>query len=243
MVSSWVWMLLAVQWGAAEVPDASHVRTDESVYVLQKRAYSKKGKFEVTPMFFTAANPKFVGYAGAAVSASYHWRENLAVELVSSIPYVGTAYYSDMVFEVYQYEKLAAEDVDLKQMSYFGTANLQFTPLYGKLEFYNWLVDYDFYVSGGVGLVQTMETCVPNRDGCGSEVDVGRGLRKPMAGSDRNKFAGSIGGGMRLFFSNRFGVRVEMRDIMYSDRDTKNGLTTTDIRNNLLVFLGLAVTI
>ena len=61
------------------------VAEDESIYVVQKRAYSKKGKFEITPFVFTAMNPKFVGYIGGGFSFAYHLRENFAVEFSTSI--------------------------------------------------------------------------------------------------------------------------------------------------------------
>lgn len=222
--------------------DAAPVKkkNDESIYVLQQRNYSKKGQFEVTPMFYTAVNPKFVGYVGASLSAAYHVRENLAFELTSAVPYLSRAYYSDLVYEVYQYEKLTPEEVDLKQMNYFATASLQFSALYGKFDFYDQPMDYDFYVTAGFGYAQTLETCVPNRGDCSKEVDVGRGLRRPSKSSDAHKALGNLGAGMRLFFSDSIGLRIEVRDMAYADRNVKTGQTSTDIRNNLLMFMGLS---
>ena len=46
---------------------------------------------------------------------------------------------------------------------------------------------------------------------------------------------------MRVFFSDRLGLRVEVRDIVYPDRATVAGDVTTDIRNNVLLFLGASV--
>jgi outer membrane beta-barrel protein len=217
---------------------------DESIYVVQRRSFSKSGKLEVSPLFFTALNPKFVGYVGGAVSVAYHVRENLAVEVVSSLPYGTYTYYSNLVAEVYRYEGLTPEDVDLKRMTYFGGPSLQFSALYGKVRFYGWLMDYDVYLTAGLGYVRTAETCNPKTDeGCGDKVDIGRGLRSPLQGLDRHKIAGNLGGGMRFFFSDMLGVRIEARDVAYADRVTANNTTSTDIRNNLLLFLGMSLMI
>ena len=121
---------------------------DESVYVVQERAYLKRGYLEVTPIFYTSLNGKFVGYTGAAVAVAYHLRENFALELTSSIPGLFFATFSDLSWELYDYAQLGPPAVDLKQMSYFGALSLQFSALYGKLSLYNLLLDYDFYVSG-----------------------------------------------------------------------------------------------
>ena len=194
-------------------------------------------------IFFTSLNNKFVGHLGGAVAAAYHVRENLAVELTSSIPYGIFAFYSALVFEVYDYESLTPEAVDLKQMSYFGSLNLQYSALYGKFELYDVLIDYDFFATSGLGLVSTLETCMPDRDGCGPDTGIGRGLRTPEATSDQLKLSGNFGGGMRFFFRDWVGLRVEIRDVVYADRATEAGATTTDIRNNVLLLLGLTLLI
>lgn len=217
---------------------------DESVYVVQRRAYSKSGRFEFTPMFLTAVNPKFVGYVGASVSAAYHFQENLAIEFITSV--YAHAFYSDLVYEAWRYENLAPEDVDLKKLLYFNALSLQFSALYGKLELYGLLVDYDFYVTGGLGFAITREPCFPPGDastGCSEDADVDRGLRFPDRGLDAYKITGNLGLGTRVFFSELIGARIEFRDIAYPDRkvDANTGQASTDIRNIMMLFLGVSV--
>jgi outer membrane beta-barrel protein len=234
----------AASQGSSDAKHRAVTAKDESIYVVQERSYSKSGKFELTPMFFTALNPKFVGYLGAAVAGAYHLRENLAIEVLSSIPYGMYTYYSNLVAEVYNYEGLTPEDVDLKRMTYFGGASLQFSAVYGKVRFYDWLMDYDFYVSAGFGYARTLETCNPERDeGCSDKKEIGRGFMAPREAIDRHKLAGNLGGGARFFFADALGVRFEVRDVTYADRARVNNTTSTDIRNNLLFFLGLSLMI
>jgi len=151
-------------------------------------------------------------------------------------------FYSALVYEVYEYESLTPESVDLKRMTYFGALSAQFSALYGKLEFYGFLLDYDFYATAGAGLSTTEQTCIPNKDGCGDRIDgLGFGLKNPEDGADHLKIAAHLGGGMRFFFSDVVGLRFEVRDVAYADRDVQPGTVTTDIRNTILFFLGLSV--
>lgn len=219
-------------------------RDDESIYVVQRRAYSKKGRFEITPEMFTSLNNKFVGHWGPSLSVAYHVRENFAVELTTTVPYLMGGFYSGLVYEVRQ-EDLEPEVVDLKQMRYFGAVSLQFSALYGKLNLFDNLVDYDFYVSAGGGLVSTVETCHTAQGSsgdpdCSEDVGIGYGLKTPVDGGDALKFSGAFGGGMRVFFTERLGLRLEVRDVVYADRAADSSKVTTDIRNNVIIFGGLS---
>jgi len=231
----------------AAFPARAQMAPDESIYVVQERVYTKRGKIEIEPHFFTKVNPKFVGYLGLGISAAYHIRENFAVEVLTSVPYAMQPFYSDLVFEVFEYESLTPEDVDMKLMTYFNAVSVQFSALYGKASFYRWLIDYDLYVNAGVGAAKLDTTCTPStaleqRD-CSTVFDAGRGRKEPSVWTDRWKLTGNVGLGSRFFFSDMFGLRLELRDIVYSDRDTSFNEITTDIRDNMMFFLGMIVAI
>ena len=225
-------------------PDAALMKkaADESIYVVQRRAYSKSHKFEITPLFFTTLNNKFVGHYGPGLSLAYHIRENFAVEAFTSLYVAG--FYSALVDEVYNQESLTPEVVDLKQITYVGGLSAQFSALYGKFELYGWLIDYDFFVTAGLAGVATKETCVPGKEqGCSETPDpsTGRGLRTPLSKGDEWKLAGQLGGGMRFFFKDFLGLRLEVRDIAYADKAADAGETSTDTRSNVFFVLGLSV--
>ena len=176
----------------------------------------------------------------AGFSGAYHLRENFALEFTVGLPVYHD--YSGLVYDVYEYESLTPEVVDLKFMKWFASANLQFSALYGKFTSYGYLIDYDFYISGGYGLTETLDSC-PNagRDECSEAVGGShRGTKAPDDFNDRFKIAANIAGGARFFFSDRLGLKVEVRDVVYSDRALESGEVTTDIRNNVLFFLGLS---
>jgi outer membrane beta-barrel protein len=220
---------------------------DESIYVVQRRAYSKSGKFEISPLFFTGVNAKFVGYYGGGLSVAYHFQENFGLEFTTS--FFTLARWSTLVLDVWEYENLTPEEVDLKQFDYFNALSLQFSALYGKLDFYGHLIDYDFFVFAGLGYTHTLEPCTPTSGGgaddgrCGDVVGVGRGLQAPERAMDAHKISGHLGGGIRLFFHEMFGLKAELRNISYSDRKVEGsqagsqGSTTTDIRSTMLLML------
>ncbi|MBC7793968.1 MAG: outer membrane beta-barrel domain-containing protein [Clostridia bacterium] len=225
------------------IADSVAGAADESIYVVQRRAYVKRGSVEITPLFYASLNNRFSSSMGPALAIVYHARENLALELVSSVPSVMRSSYGDLVYELYDNEQLAPEAVDLKKLRYFGAFTLQFSALYGKFDFFGQLIDYDVYGAAGPAIAATKEPCTPAGQGtCSADSEqIGRGLRTPTEASDRYKVAGSIGGGLRLFFADWIGMRIELRDILYADRASEDaGIPTTVIRSNVLFMLGVS---
>lgn len=236
----------AMAQGAAPASNVRGAADDESVYVVQERASSKRGHFEITPMFTVAVDPKFVGHVGGGISLAYHIHENLAVEMVHAVQH---AFYTDMVHHLWRYEDLVPEDVDLKQIVYFSALSLQFSALYGKLDFYGWLVDYDVFISGGLGYALMRRPCPadPWLQNCGAR-DIAR-IHTGNRGRtlDTHKLTGNLGLGFRMFFHDLIGLRLELRDIVFADRSIETlqagviGQTTTDIRNTLMLFVGASL--
>lgn len=210
---------------------------DESIYVIQRRTYSKRGKFEVTPMLAASINNKFTGFFGPALSLAYHLRENFALEVNGGY---ALGYYSSLVYEVYKYEELIPQNVDLKQLQWFAGLSAQWSPLYGKFNIFGILADFDFYISAGLGVAGTRVPCLTSHDSCVPLDNLGFGLQKPEDRSDYLKLAGNFGIGIRLFFADWLGVRVEIHDISYGDKVESQGETTSDISNNLATFMGVS---
>lgn len=235
-------LALALLLCAADAPAKQLELPDESIYVVQRRAYVKRGSVELTPLFFMTMSNKFSSSMGPGLAFVYHARENLALEIVSSVPGVMRSAYSSLVYELNDNERLAPQPVDLKKLRYFGAVSLQFSALYGKFDFYGHLIDYDIYFSAGPSIATTVEPCAPAGEGdCGEDTEaLGRGLRDPIESADRLKLAASLAGGLRLFFADWIGLRLELRDIVYSDRAGTGAGLTTDIRNNVMLVGGLS---
>ena len=215
---------------------------DESVYVVQRRAYVKRGSLELTPLLYTTIGNRFSSSMGPGVAIAYHIRENLAIELATSLPGLMRSHYASTVYELNDDELLAPDAVDLKKLRYFGTASMQFSALYGKFDLYGHLIDYDLYASAGGGFAVTQEACAPAGQGtCGPDTEaLGRGMRAPLDSSDHYKVAGNLAAGLRLFFADWIGLRLELRDLVYADRAADATGTTTAIRSNVMMMAGVS---
>jgi outer membrane beta-barrel protein len=235
-------LALALLIAAADDMPRNLTLPDESIYVVQRRAYVKRGSVELTPFFFMTMSNKFSSSLGPGLALVYHPRENLALEISSSVPGVMRSAYSSLIYELNDVERLAPEPVDLKELRYFGAVSLQFSALYGKFDFYGHLIDYDIYGSAGPAIATTVEPCAPAGQGdCGPDNEaLGRGLRSPVDSADRYKIAASLAGGLRLFFADWIGLRIELRDLVYADRAGEGAANTTDIRNNIMLIGGLS---
>ena len=235
---------------------------DESIYVTQKRAFSKRGHLEFTPIFGAVINTRFVSTLGLYGALAYHFKENFALEVMGGYSGVPFTRYTEATIEIREKENLEAPDADRKWMDWFVGADVQWSPFYGKLRLIpGLLATFDIYVLAGLGVVGTRAPCLPNAsylaNGQGEEPS-GQGVQGITGTCPADpavaalpagiKFAGQFGGGARVFFARWFGIRVEIRDIIYSENVTRvevtsggrNEVISTDIRNNVLLIVGLS---
>jgi outer membrane beta-barrel protein len=124
---------------------------------------------------------------------------------------------------------------------------VQVTPFYGKIAFFSSLfVNYDLYLSGGIGLLNYV-----NCAGCSAATF--KNTPNDPNTQDPRIFAGlrpggMIGVGAHIFFTEWFGLQVELRDYITKanpgggDANADRNLTLDDEgpQNNL--FFGVGVT-
>lgn len=204
---------------------------DESIYVAQKRAYSKRGHFELTPIFGATINNRYTSTMGIMLGATYHLRENFGIELIGGYTGSGLSSFTEATNEIRDRASLEGPTAERKWMQYFVGLDAQFAPFYGKLRMIPGILgDYDLYLAVGFGLVGTETPCANGReyssDGRGL-VENGLGVQgvrglcpaspaKAVLPADM-RFAGTFGAGFRIFFLSWLGVRLEVRDIVYSE--------------------------
>jgi outer membrane beta-barrel protein len=192
---------------------------EETIYVVQGKRFLARGHFELTPQFAWSVNDSFSAHTGMMVSGLYHLKENVALELNVGVfgwwdepgvsdPRLGgrdTA----MTTELREKENLAPERVKLYQFPYVISGDLQWSPLYGKVDFHELVLgQFNLYLSVGAGVMglqlETLTPGVPNK----TFVDLNGpfGALPPMA------LTTSFGGGLRFYFTEWLGMRVEVRD-------------------------------
>jgi len=229
---------------------------DESIYVLQQRAYTKKGHLEFTPMFTTLLNSRFVQSFGLFGSLTYHFKESFALEVIGGYSGKPLTRYSDTTIELGDRAGVEPLPPDKVFMEWFAGGDLQWAPFYGKLRMIPGVLgDFDLYVLAGFGVVGTQAPCIAkgNYNGSGLEAD-GRDVQgitgtcssNPAEASLRfdTRFAAQFGGGFRIFFAKWFGARIEVRNIVYSILVNRKQLAGpevfTDIRNNVMFIFGIS---
>jgi len=197
------------------------------------------GQFSASAETLISLGGEYVRYNGVALELGYHFSDLFGVELTGAMMF---ADYSDLVHEVYDYEMLTPEVVDLKQMDFAGFGSVVVTPLFGLANVYGTQLDYHFYVTAGIGVVSTLETCAFDRGDCSGDVGIGRGMHRPAEASDAYKLAGSMSAGFRLAFVGLLGAHLGLRNVFYSDRAVgTDGVTTTGTVHLGLLDVGVNV--
>lgn len=208
----------------AEAPAAPEVVgekpvLEETIYVVQGKPFLAQGHFELTPQFAQSVNDSFTSHTGLMISGLYHLKENVALEATLGVfgwwdqvgvtaPRLGGRD-TDLTTELKQKENLAPERVKLYQFPYVLAADLQWSPLYGKVNVQELaLGQFNVYLSVGAGVaglqLETLTPGVPDKKFVALKGP--GGVLPPMA------LTTSFGGGLRFYFTEWLGLRVEVRD-------------------------------
>jgi outer membrane beta-barrel protein len=233
---------------ADAAPAAEKPVLEETIYVVQGKRFLAQGHFELTPQLAFSVNDSFTSHTGMLVSGLYHLKENVAIEATagafgwvdsrSGAPRLGGRD-SDLTVELRQKENLAPERVKLYQFPWLVAGNLQWSPMYGKVSIHDLVLgQFNLYLSVGAGLAGLqLETLTP---GVAAEEFVA--LTSPVAPIT------SFGGGLRFYFTDWLGVRLEVRDYVMPLAVFQNGANAVedadvpsfDVTNLILTQLGVS---
>jgi outer membrane beta-barrel protein len=205
----------AQQTSSVGLPDDDVLR----IHVLEKRPFTEAGRWEVS--FFGAAqvNPKFTVHAGFSGELAYHIRENLAAQLgVTWFPIAQQSTLSEELLTKASEAPASAEAFLLQGDAVLG---LELMPVYGKLNVFDGkILRLGMYFNAGLGLAKTRLQLRPSTDQITGRTFGDTGFR-PMA---------SLGAGLRVFVSEQFTVRLELRDLAYSGYVSQvNGCSYNDV--------------
>ncbi len=196
---------------------------EETIFVVQGKRFLAQGHFELTPQLVQSFNDSFTSHSGLMVSGLYHLKENVAIEATAGVfmwldersgaPRLGGRD-TDLTVELRQKESLAPERVKLYQFPYLVAGNLQWSPMYGKVSIHDVVLgQFNLYLSVGAGVaglqLETLTPGVANQE----FVELKTGFA-PLT---------SFGGGLRFYFSDWLGVRVEVRDYVMPLAVFQNG--------------------
>ncbi len=221
---------------------------EETIFVVQRRAYLVQNKHEFTPYFMLNIGDRFVRTIAPAVNYTYHLRENLGVEAFGTyyIPFS-----SSMTEELFQQEQLRPEKSKLSEMLWGGYFSFLWSPMYGKVRVLGGdHGDFNMFIITGFGVTDTRVPCdynksLENGDKCPAKPADASPEETPLVyehANDALKMTGVLGGGFRFYFREWFGLRAEVRDFIfpmrvYRPEDDLQHITDT-IRNNLYFMIG-----
>jgi outer membrane beta-barrel protein len=189
----------------------------QRVHVVEKRPFNESSRFELSLFGIGQVNPRYTVHAGIAAELAYHLRENLAAQIGAS--YNAIAHQSGLTEELaakVDQQPLAANALLLQADVLAG---LELMPIYGKISIFGGKVlRLGLYVNAAVGAAKTQLQLRP-ADSNGGRAFGDTGFRPEAA----------LGIGTRIFAGDRFTIRLELRDRLYSAYVSKvNGCTAQD---------------
>lgn len=225
--------------------------SEETIFVVQGKPFLVAGKFELSPQIAQSVNDSFTSHTGLLASGIYHLKENVAFELTGGVfgwwdvggPRLGGRD-SELTVELREKESLAPERVKLYQFPWFLAGDAQWSPLYGKVSVHDIaLGQFNLYLSVGAGIFgMQLESLTQN------------GVQKSYVtlpgsfgvdGVPTATLSTSFGGGMRFYFTDWLGVRLEVRDyvlpvsVRETDVDDADG-PSFDVTNLVLGQAGVS---
>ncbi|HUJ29594.1 MAG TPA: outer membrane beta-barrel domain-containing protein [Myxococcales bacterium] len=210
-------MLGAATASAQQVglPDPDVMR----IHVLEKRPFTEAGRWELSFFGATQVNPKFTVHAGVSGELAYHLRENLAAQL--GVAWFPLAQQSTLSEELLTKASEAPESAEAFLLQGDAVLGLELMPVYGKLNVFDGkILRLGMYLNAGLGLAKTRLQLTPSNNVVAGRTYGDTGFR-PM---------GSLGIGLRVFVTERFTVRIELRDLAYSGYVSQvNGCNYNDV--------------
>ncbi len=173
----------------------------EEIYSVQQIFVLRVRRVELQPYWAITLNDQFVGHPGPGLAFNYWITNVLAVGLN------GNYYEPFNTISTFNAEVRRAGRVGIPLTEYNWGAALNFTyvPAFGKFAgFGDFIFQYDAYVVGGVGALQTRPIAVIDPDNRNFDW--------------QTNIAFNAGIGLRILFNRWFAAVLEVRDYVFNDK-------------------------
>jgi outer membrane beta-barrel protein len=198
-----------------------------AVHIVERKPFSDKGKHEIAIFPAVAQlNGKFTQHFGTALNYAYHVHENFALQILPQWNWYNAESWFNQ--ELINNARVEAQAATSLLLNWGVVGGVEVVPLYGKFAWYEAsLLQYSVIISGAAGYGNTRHQLKPEVKTTTPEGEV---TVPATFGDTGNRFLGSIGGGFRVQFGDRFAVRLEVRDLVYTARvDQVNGCDVVDL--------------
>ncbi|HEY0711349.1 MAG TPA: outer membrane beta-barrel domain-containing protein [Polyangia bacterium] len=181
---------------APEKPGEAAKRTWEDVVVVPRKAFLKAGRLELVPYTGVSLNDVLIRHYAFGGELNYYLSDVFSVGLEGQY-YVKERTDRESLVGL-QYNRVST----LNRYLWAGSINFGYVPGYGKFTMFNrFIVNWDFYIQAGVGLIQT--EIIPR--------NVGDQAFK------NNRIMPNVGAGTHLFLSNWLSFNFAVKDYIFND--------------------------
>lgn len=216
-------------------PETEIVKTRKPVIqTFQPKDFLKLGRYELGASTGLITNDPFLNRILFQGSVTYHITEVFGIEAVGGFSPGATTRCAERGEEAtcFDYKQITRQITtenqvtpDISRIFGYAYADLQFSPIYGKVAVGNGIVNFDIYGLFGTGAVFTVDDIILS----GADDSTTARQWHPMV---------NFGGGARIIFSRSFAARIEGRGLSYIE--TLEG-TTLEMKNNFAVMAGATV--
>ncbi|MBI5549669.1 MAG: outer membrane beta-barrel domain-containing protein, partial [Deltaproteobacteria bacterium] len=197
------------------------IANEDRVKSVQRKAFLKKARLELTPMGFVTLNDAFYPKMGPGGRLAFFFSDSLGLAL-----------------RYQQYNIVSSDNVRLAKRQlqsklpkvypqHSFAAELLFSPVYGKIAVGNAINTFDLYLVGGAGAFWTQTSS--DKTGSDGQVTAGDGLKPSV----------HIGIGERFSLTDWFALDLSLVETLYVDRP--DGLPKSVVQNLVTIHLGLSV--
>ncbi|MCY1045246.1 outer membrane beta-barrel domain-containing protein [Corallococcus sp. bb12-1] len=146
------------------------ITQDDRVKSVQRKVYLKKHRFEITPLVSISVNDPFYSKFGGSLRGAWYLADTLAISARGSLMQVLP---SD---DVRTAKRTFNSKIYNSVPQWSAMGDVEWAPLYGKVSFLNSILHFDGYLMGGMGVVKTETSALPDR-GLNPAFDLGLGMR------------------------------------------------------------------
>lgn len=146
------------------------ITQEDRVKAVQRKLYLKTHRFELAGMVGGTVNDPFYFKTAESVKLSYFFSDTLGIGI------------RGMPFQLYPSDDVARAKADFHSRIFYSQpqwgalAELEWSPIYGKVTIFNSILHFDAYLIGGAGVVETATSHLPGA-GPNPAADLGIGLR------------------------------------------------------------------
>ncbi len=185
---------------------------DDRVKSVQRKLYTKRGRFELAPSFIININDAYYTKLGGAVRLAFYPADTLAISARFSL------------MQTLPTDDVRTAKTNLNSRIFFSVpiwsvmGDAEWSPIYGKVAMFNSILHFDGYLIGGGGVVFTETSAVQG------------GTVKP---------AFDLGLGMRFVARDFLAVNVSLINTTYVD--TPTGAVKGVTQNLMMVNAGISI--